>query len=275
MNIKLGFSTCPNDTFIFDALVHGKVDTEGLVFDYFMGDVEELNRSAFDITVDMTKLSYHAYAHVWEQYQLLDSGSALGFGNGPLLIAKENTEITASTRVAIPGKYTTANLLLQIAFPMIRDVKEMLFSDIENTVLEKNVDAGLIIHENRFTYTNRGLVKLADLGQLWEERTKLPIPLGGIVVKRSMNNDVKEAIQRVLHRSILFAMQHPEEPLAFMTQYAQEMDPQVMRKHVGLYVNDFSVTLGAEGKKAVGQLYQEAFNIGLLKKLPENIFVGE
>jgi len=185
MKLTLGFSPCPNDTFIFDAMVHGRIDTEGLEFDYFLADVEELNRKAFASEVDITKMSYHAYAYVADNYLILDSGSALGHKNGPLLISKRILQPSelAGARIAIPGKYTTANLLLSIAWPEALNKTEYLFSDIENALLNEEVDAGLIIHETRFTYYKKGLHKIADMGEYWEKLSGMPIPLGAIVIK--------------------------------------------------------------------------------------------
>src|SRR5512138_596122 len=199
MRLTLGFSPCPNDTFIFDAMVHGRIDTEGLEFDYFLADVEELNRRAFAGTVDITKMSFHAYAYVANNYLILDSGSALGRKNGPLLISKRelNPEELSGKLIAIPGKYTTANLLLGIAWPEIKNKKEYLFSDIETAIINEEVDAGLIIHETRFTYSKKGLLKIADLGEYWEKLTNLPIPLGTIVVKRSMPEEIALKVNRV------------------------------------------------------------------------------
>jgi 1,4-dihydroxy-6-naphthoate synthase len=191
MKLSLGFSPCPNDTFIFDAMVHGRIDTEGLEFDYFLADVEELNRKAFKGEVQITKMSYHAYAYAAHNYLILDSGSALGRKNGPLLISKReiSTDELESARIAIPGKYTTANLLFSIAWPGAIKKTEYLFSDIEKALLNDEVDAGLIIHETRFTYQKRGLKKIADMGEYWEKLTGMPIPLGTIVINRSVRSE--------------------------------------------------------------------------------------
>jgi len=199
MRLTLGFSTCPNDTYIFDAMVHGRIDTEGIEFELMMTDVEELNRYAFAAEIDITKISYHAYANIADSYTLLNSGSALGFKNGPLLISKYKVypdEIN-NLKIAIPGKYTTANLLLGIAYPEHKNKKEYLFSDIEDVVLSGEMDAGLIIHENRFTYQQKGLKKVADLGEFWETKTGLAIPLGGIVVNRKLSTAIQQKVDRV------------------------------------------------------------------------------
>ena len=194
MKLTLGFSPCPNDTFIFDALIHHKIDTEGLAFEVFYDDVETLNQKAFRGELDITKLSYHAFAYVANQYVLLDAGSALGFGVGPMLICKDDPEVLhaklsetgSSVRIGIPGKYTTANFLLGLAFPGATNKQELVFSDIENAVLDGRVDVGLIIHENRFTYQDKGLKKIMDLGDYWERETGCAIPLGGIVANRAL-----------------------------------------------------------------------------------------
>ena len=184
MKLTLGFSPCPNDTFIFDAMVHGRIDTEGLEFDYQLADVEQLNQKALRAEPDIVKLSYHAYAHVAKNYLILDAGSALGYKNGPLLVAgkKLSNQAINNATIAIPGLYTTANLLFSIMWPEAINKKEYLFSDIERAVLDGEVDAGLIIHETRFTYARKGLVKIADTGEYWEQLTGLPVPLGAIVV---------------------------------------------------------------------------------------------
>lgn len=276
MQLSLGFSTCPNDTFIFDAMVHQKIDTEGLTFDLTLGDVEELNKLAFSKDLAITKLSYHAYAHVFENYQLLESGSALGRNNGPLLISKNEYGLSdlESLRLAIPGKYTTASLLLQSLFPQAKNTTEMLFSDIENAVLSGEVDAGLIIHENRFTYKDRGLHKIVDLGAEWEAQTGNAIPLGGIVVDRSLPDEIKQTVQRVLKRSVEYAVNNPSESVSYMKQYAQEMAESIMKQHVDLYVNNFTVELGDEGRVAIKELYSRAFSNGIIPNLPKNIFLS-
>lgn len=275
MLITLGFSTCPNDTYIFDALVHHKIDTEGLEFEIVLADVEELNELAVSQGLDVTKLSYHAYAYVSNSYQLLDSGSALGHSNGPLLISKKpySTEDVPNLSIAIPGATTTANLLLQIAFPNIKQVTAVLFSEIESKVLSGEYDAGLIIHENRFTYSERGLSKIIDLGAYWEQTTNSPIPLGGIVIRRSIDELTKKKFERVLKRSLEYANSHPEEPVKYMRQYAQEMAEDVIKKHVQLYVNEYSLSLGKEGRKAIETLYTNAFAKGVIPQIPLDIFL--
>lgn len=275
MKLSLGFSPCPNDTFIFDAMIHGKIDTEGLSFDLILGDVEELNQRAFRGDLDITKLSFHAFAHLLDSYCLLDSGSALGRNCGPLLIAKQPLDKSAIEvgAIAIPGKFTTANFLLNLAYPLAQNKVETLFSDIESAVLEGKVDAGLIIHENRFTYQDKGLVKLMDLGEFWESTTGMPIPLGGIVAQRKLDRNILETINRVLRRSIEFAFANPKSALPYIRQHAQEMEEEVMYAHIDLYVNSYSLDLGREGKEAVQFLFEKAVSLGQIPRLEKAIFL--
>jgi 1,4-dihydroxy-6-naphthoate synthase len=277
MKLTLGFSPCPNDTFIFDAMVHHKIDTEGLEFDVILGDVEELNKKAFNNELNITKLSYHAYAYLTEHYVLLDAGSALGNNCGPLLIGKETLsfeEVEGKT-IAIPGKYTTANFLLSLAFPKARNKKPTLFSDIENEVIEGKVDLGLIIHENRFTYQSRGLKKIIDLGEYWERETQLPIPLGGIVVQRNLPLDIQQTVNRVMRRSVEYALAHPEQTLDYVRPHAQEMDTEVMMQHIRLYVNDYTVNLGKKGKAAIQQLFKTAKDLEIVSINNWDLFLTE
>jgi 1,4-dihydroxy-6-naphthoate synthase len=273
--LSLGFSTCPNDTFIFDAMVHHKIDTFGYHFDLLMGDVEELNQMALKSELDITKLSYHAYAYLWSQYAILNSGSALGKNNGPLLISKKKIypDEIEHLKIAIPGVHTTANLLFSIAFPKATNKKEYLFSDIETAILDQEVDAGLIIHENRFTYLNKGLIKIVDLGEFWENSTHQTIPLGGIVVKRSLSNQTQVQINQMIRKSIEYAYANPSSATAFMKQYAQEMQEDIMKQHTDLYVNNFTFDLGQDGQKSIEMLYTKAFDLGLIPSLPQDVFV--
>lgn len=274
MKLSLGISPCPNDTFIFDALIHQKIDTEGLTFEVHYEDVERLNYRALSGDLDVTKLSYHAYAYVRTNYILLAAGSALGFGVGPLLISRNpatagilaqmSPEDQASLKVGIPGTYTTANFLLGLAYPGLVRKEILVFSAIEKRLLSGEIDLGLIIHENRFTYQNKGLHLVRDLGDFWEKSTGSPIPLGGIVVKRALPQDVKQKINRVLRRSVQFAFDHPKSGLGFIRKHAQEMDESVMYKHIELYVNPYSVDLGEEGRNAVERLFQKASALNLI-----------
>ncbi|MBI2269333.1 MAG: 1,4-dihydroxy-6-naphthoate synthase [Bacteroidetes bacterium] len=266
--LTLGFSPCPNDCFIFDAMIHGKIDTEDLVFDVTMTDVENLNKKAFEGTIDITKLSYHAYAYLTDKYALLNSGSALGKGCGPLLISKfqvSNLKSQISNlKIAIPGKYTTANLLFSLAYPNAKNKVEMVFSEIEDAVLNGRVDAGVIIHENRFTYEAKGLKKIIDLGEYWEQHTQYPIPLGGIVVNRRIDKPIQQKINRVLRKSIEYAFANPADSRAFVKANAQEMSDEVIQKHIDLYVNNYTIELGKEGKKAIHLLFEEIKKLGIV-----------
>ncbi len=253
MNYELAFSPCPNDTFMFDAMVNGRIDTGGLAFDVHLADVETLNRAAMLGQYDITKLSYHAYAYVQDSYELLSAGSALGFGNGPLLVSRypQPSELPPTLRVAIPGRYTTAVALLKAAYPQLSNLHEYVFSDIEGAVLRGEADAGVLIHEGRFTYAQRGLQLVADLGALWEQRAGMPIPLGGIAVRRSLPAPAKQHIAQLMRRSVEYALAYPDAGAAFVSEHAQEMDEQVLRQHIALYVNRFSIDLGEEGQRAV------------------------
>ena len=277
MTLTLAFSPCPNDCFMFDAVVNRRIDLEGLEFDVRLADVEALNKAAFAGEVDVTKLSYHAYAHCAGEYVLLDAGSALGRNCGPLLISKRpisSEEVAAgAVRIAIPGKYTTANFLLGLAFPNARDKSELLFSEIEGAVLDGRFDAGLIIHENRFTYADKGLRKIVDLGEFWESETGAPIPLGGIVVRRSLPDRVKQAVNRVVRRSVEYAFAHRAASLPFVREHAQEMSEAVMYQHIDLYVNEYSVDLGPEGRRAVELLFGKARALGVIPPIERSLFL--
>jgi 1,4-dihydroxy-6-naphthoate synthase len=275
MKLTLGFSPCPNDTFIFDAIVHGRIDTEGLEFDYFLADVEELNHRAMNSDVDITKISIHAYAYVAENYLILESGSALGYRNGPLLISKNvlNTSDLSSSRIAIPGRFTTANLFFSIAWPEAKNKTEYLFSDIEDALLNEKVDAGLIIHETRFTFEKRGLRKISDLGEYWENLTGLAIPLGTIVIKRNIPENIALKVNRILRRSLEFAMNDSSASDDFVSGNAREIDRDVMKKHIELYVNEFSLELGQKGKEAIKELFSISSGKGIIPVVPERIFL--
>ncbi len=279
MKLTLGFSPCPNDCFMFDAIVHRRIDLEGIDFTVLMEDVEALNRRAFAHEIDVTKLSYHAFAYCTTDYALLDAGSALGRGCGPLLIsAREiSTEEVAAggVRIAIPGKYTTANLLLSLAFPHARNRVELVFSEIEPAILDGRFEAGVIIHENRFTYEAKGLRKILDLGEFWEGATGLPIPLGGIVVNRALPLEIQQSVNRVMRRSVEHAFAHPDASRAFVRAHAQEMSESVMQQHIELYVNDYSVDLGVEGRRAVEKLFERAAAAEIIShgRSPRPLFV--
>jgi len=260
MKITLGFSPCPNDTFIFDALVNRKIDTGEFEFDVVLEDVQTLNRWALEGKLDMSKVSYGVWPLLKDNYSLLDSGGALGQGVGPLLIAKNNIvpEAVNYLKVAIPGEQTTANLLFSLAFPHAKRKKFMLFSRIESAVLEGEVDCGVIIHENRFTYMQKGLVRLMDLGDFWEKQTHSPIPLGGIVLRNSFSPQVRNEIERLIRDSLGFSEAYYPDLSDYVLEHSQELDESVMRQHIDLYVNQFSLSLGQEGRKAVEKL-EEVF----------------
>jgi 1,4-dihydroxy-6-naphthoate synthase len=278
MKLTIGSSPCPNDCFMFDAIVHKRVDLEGLEFALHMADVEALNRAAFAGRAEISKLSYHAYAYCTRDYVVLDAGSALGRNCGPLLISKRpiSTEEVAAgaVRIAIPGTYTTANFLLGLAFPLARDKTELVFSGIESALLNEEYDAGLIIHENRFTYQSKGLKKIIDLGEFWESETGAPIPLGGIVVKRCLPDEVKRAVNRVLKRSVEYAFANRAASLPFVREHAQEMSEDVMYRHIDLYVNQYSVDLGADGRRAVETLFERARASGVIPAVKEPLFLA-
>jgi 5,8-dihydroxy-2-naphthoate synthase len=278
MRLTLGFSPCPNDCFMFDAMVHRRIDLEGLEFDVRMADIEALNAAAFAGQIDITKLSFHAYAYCIGAYVLLDAGSALGRNCGPLLISKREISrdevARGGLKIAIPGKYTTAHFLLSLAFPNATDKSELLFSAIEGAVLDGTFDAGLIIHENRFTYAAKGLKKIIDLGEYWESETGAAIPLGGIVARRALPEDVQRTVNRIMRRSVEYAFAHRTASLPFVRAHAQEMSEEVMYQHIDLYVNDYSVDLGREGRRAVEVLFQRANALGVIPGVAADVFLG-
>jgi 1,4-dihydroxy-6-naphthoate synthase len=277
MKLTLGFSPCPNDTFIFDAMVHGRIDTEGLEFDYFLADVEELNKRAFAAEADITKVSYHAYAYIAENYLILDSGSALGHRNGPLLVSRQDMDSSDLTqaRIAIPGKYTTANLLFSIAWPDAKNKKEYLFSDIPDILLKGEADAGLIIHETRFTYARMGLTKIADMGEFWEKLTGLPIPLGAIVIRKEFPLDIALKVNRVIRKSLEYAYKDSFASYRFVSENANDMDSTVMNNHIKLFVNEFTLDLGKHGKESINEMYRIASEKRVVPALPERIFLTD
>ncbi|HJV19032.1 MAG TPA: 1,4-dihydroxy-6-naphthoate synthase [Sediminibacterium sp.] len=265
MKLSLAFSPCPNDTFIFDALVHHKIDTEGFEFDVQLEDVQTLNEWAIDGKMDISKISYGVLPLVMNHYTLLNSGGALGMGVGPLLITRANSGVAieqkggaytlpAGATIAIPGKNTTAHLLFSLAFPEAQNKVFSIFNQIEDAVLSGKVDAGVIIHENRFTYQDKGLVKLTDLGAYWEETLQVPIPLGGIIIKKTIDPAIAATINRLIRQSIQYAFDHYPQVADYVKQHAQEMSEEVMRKHIDLYVNRYSLDLGPDGHQAVAEL---------------------
>jgi len=278
MRLTLGFSPCPNDCFMFDAMVHQRIDLEGLEFDVRMADIEALNAAAFAGQIDVTKLSFHAYAYCLGNYVLLDAGSALGRNCGPLLISKreiaQDDVARGGLRIAIPGTYTTANVLLSLAFPGATAKSQLLFSAIEGAVLDGTFDAGLIIHENRFTYAAKGLKKIIDLGEYWESETGAAIPLGGIVINRALPEDVQQKMNRIMRRSVEYACANRTASLPFVRANAQEMSEDVMYQHIDLYVNDYSVDLGREGRRAVEVLFERARAVGVIPPVQNAVFLG-
>jgi len=273
LKYTLGFSPCPNDTFIFDAMVNHKIDTEGLDFDIVLEDVQTLNEWALAGRLDFTKISYGVLPLLINQYVVLNSGGALGKGVGPLLIAKENNPDLDT--IAIPGENTTAHLLFSMAYPHLTNKVFKVFNEIEEAVLQEKVSAGVIIHENRFTYHLKGLKKIVDLGTFWENQLNIPIPLGGIIARRSLDRELILRTDRLIRKSVAYAFEHHHKELAaFVQQHAQEMSEEVMRQHINLYVNDYSLQLGADGKKAVLTLI-EVYNKlqNQEQHSPENIFI--
>ena len=275
--LTIGYSPCPNDTYIFYALVHGNVCVPGLEFREQLADVEKLNQMALEGSLDITKISYHALGHLREQYALLRSGSALGRGCGPLIVAKPGTTLDDIKRgpIAIPGKLTTASLLLRLYDPSITNIVVMTFDRIMNAVSTGEVIAGLIIHESRFTYPLYNLEKLLDLGAWWERHSRLPIPLGGILGKRSHGRDVLLQVEEGIQASLRYANAHVDEVLSYCKQHSQEMDEKVMKSHIDLYVNDFSLDLGQEGLAAVRRLFDEAEACGIFPRFGKALLVDE
>ncbi len=272
--ITIGFSPCPNDTYIFEALVNGRIDTGDYSFEPVLADVEELNKMAFLGKLDFTKISIGAYAAASPNYVILDSGSALGKGVGPLLASKTSIEMVDLSRitVAIPGKYTTANLLLSAFYPQITQKVEMVFSEIENAVLTGKVDAGLLIHEGRFTYMKKGLTKLFDLGEVWENNMNMPLPLGCIAASRNLRPTDRNAIDKLIRSSLEHANQYPQKGRPYIFEHSQEMAPEVIENHIALYVNEFSLNLGTEGRNAISFIIQKGIDQGLLPQLTQPIF---
>lgn len=254
MKYTLGFSPCPNDTFIFDALVNNKIDTRELQFDVRLEDVETLNELAIKNHLDFTKVSYGVLPLILKNYKVLNSGSALGKGVGPLLISKEAItfdEVNDCT-IAIPGENTTAHLLFTQAFPHAKNKIFKRYDEIENFVLNSDKKSlGVIIHENRFTYFDKGLQKVVDLGNFWEEKTGYPIPLGGIVGKRSIDEKILMQVDSLIRQSIEFAFNNYPLITDYVKIHSQEMEPEVMKKHIDLYVNNYSIQLGNDGKNAI------------------------
>ena len=283
MNITIGFSPCPNDTFIFDAMVNGKIDTEGLTFDVVMEDVQTLNEMAIDGKIDVTKISYGTLPLIQENYVVLNSGSALGMGVGPLLISSFPVPAPAVNQcvVAIPGKYTTAHVLFSLAYPEAHNKVFLRYDEIEGFVLRnkgslENIQAvhlGVIIHENRFTYQDKGLVKQTDLGAFWEDETGYPVPLGGIVARRDIDTEISKKINRLIKKSLEYSYAQGDQLTDFVRDNAMEMEESVMRQHIELYVNDYSIDLGERGKEAVMKFISVHSSINKIEMTGKPIFL--
>jgi 1,4-dihydroxy-6-naphthoate synthase len=273
--LTLGFSPCPNDTFMFYPLVHGLVDTGGILFHERLEDVETLNQFALKGELDISKVSYHALGHIRDEYALLRSGSALGRGCGPLLVAagRINPAELRGKTIAVPGRYTTALLLLRLFDPSLENFIIMPFNEIMDSVLSGNVDAGLIIHESRFSYQGFGLHKLVDLGEWWERETGMPIPLGGIVARRSLGIETIAAVEQALNQGVYYAQAHPDQAANYIREHSQEMSSEVCTEHIKLYVNDYSLNLGDDGIEAISFLLKRAEKAGLIPLSRVPIFI--
>ena len=272
MNLSLGYSPCPNDCFIFYALAHGKVAND-IEWQIRLEDVEALNQLAKQSVLDVSKISYHAYAHLIKDYVMLPSGGALGKGVGPLIVTKEKLESLSNKRVAIPGGLTTANLLLKLSQPDDINIVTLRYDQIMPAVARGDVDAGLIIHESRFTYPDYGLQKFLDVGEWWERTTGHLLPLGGIIAKRSLGEETLKRINNAIKESLEYAYAHPEKTKPYVAKYAQEMSEEVRQKHIDLYVNEYSLDVGEAGKAAVTELFKRAKERGFIPKVDKGIFL--
>jgi len=279
MKLTIGFSPCPNDTFIFDALINKKIDTGDLSFEAVLEDVQTLNNYARAGRLDISKISYGVLPLVLGEYIVLTAGGALGKGVGPLLISKNDIAVTENINdktIVIPGENTTAHMLFSLAYPKAQQKKFIIFSDIEEAVINGRADLGVIIHENRFTYQQKGLKKVIDLGEYWEQQTQYPIPLGGIVMKRSFSTALQKKADALIRKSVEYAFTNYPILAGYVKQHSQEMEEKVMRQHIDLYVNDYSIDLAEEGKEAVRKLltvYQQV-NPAITPPVQENLFVG-
>jgi 1,4-dihydroxy-6-naphthoate synthase len=273
--LSLGYSPCPNDTFIFYALVHGKIDTSGIFYKEILEDVETLNQMAQQAALDITKVSFHAFGFLRDTYCLLRSGGALGKGCGPLVVAREECSMhdLRGKTIAIPGGLTTAFLLLQIFDPELKQkIKIMPFHRIIDAVKNKEADAGLIIHESRFTYQQQGLKQIMDLGAWWEQETELPIPLGCIIARRDLGRELVSATDALIRKSLEYAFSHSEETKSYIKRHAQELDVHVTDQHIRLYVNDYSLDIKDEGLHAIEELFRRATDLGIIPKSSKPLF---
>lgn len=285
MKLSLAYSPCPNDTFAFHAMVHNHVDTEGLSFTVELTDVDRLNKSAAEGKYDVCKLSYHAFFYLSDHYAMLRAGSAIGYNNGPLLVTRKESvsffnddgsvhrNMLANLKVAIPGEKTTAALLLKVAYPECVKLTPVVFSEIEERVLSGEFDAGVLIHEGRFTYERKGLKLIEDLGDFWQTNTGAPVPLGGIAISRKFDNDLQQRVNRVLKRSIEFALSNPEFSKDYVCENARELETDVQKKHIELFVNNYSTDIGEMGENAVYLLYNKVLEIEpkIIKR--DNLFI--
>ncbi|GAB4302421.1 MAG: 1,4-dihydroxy-6-naphthoate synthase [Marinilabiliales bacterium] len=274
MKIKLAFSSCPNDTYMFAAIANKNINLHGIDFDIHIADIEELNKMCIAGENDVSKISISAFSKIWDSYKILKSGCAIVNDNGPLVISKSKIypDELQYAKIAIPGFNTTANMLLDIIYPGIKQKFEYLFSDIVDAVMSNETDAGLIIHETRFTYEKKGLRKVADLGQEWKSRTDLLIPLGAIAIKDSLPADIKNTISNILYNSILFGIENPGRNYDFIKNLSNEKSDEIIYKHIQLYVNDLSIELDNTGKKSIEIFYQNAYKNKLTNEPPNNIF---
>ena len=274
MKLSIGFSPCPNDTFIFDALINKKIDTEGIEFEAVLEDVQTLNEWAIEGRLPVTKLSYGVLPLVLHNYLLMDSGGALGKGVGPLLITRDEpaTVIVNDETIAIPGENTTAHLLFSMKYPQAKNKVFVRYDEVEAYVAAGK-GPGVIIHENRFTYADKGLKKITDLGDYWEQQTRVPIPLGGIVIKKELPRDVQKKVEALIKKSIEYAYTKYPELNDYIRNHSQEMSEEVMRKHIDLYVNNYSLALGSDGKEAVKTLMNVYEGMHAGKILEEEIFL--
>ncbi|MBW6510048.1 MAG: 1,4-dihydroxy-6-naphthoate synthase [Desulfuromonadales bacterium] len=274
-SLSLGYSPCPNDTYIFHALIHGLIPCGDLTFKERLEDVETLNQLALQGVLDLTKISFHAFGHLRDRYVLLHSGAALGRGCGPLIVADESLSLEQlrGKTIAIPGRLTTANLLLQLYVGGTENLLILPFDQIIAAVRQGRAAAGVIIHESRFTYQQYGLKQMLDLGQWWEEVTGHPIPLGGILAKRSLGEERIRLVDQALRRSIEYARNHPDQATSYIRQHAQELDDSVINQHIDLYVNDYSIDLGEDGLAAIHCLLEKAEQVGIIAKTDQPLTI--
>lgn len=274
-NLTLGYSTCPNDTFIFYALAHNLINSAGLAFKIELADVETLNQQARAGVFDVSKLSFAAIGHLLDTYGVLCSGSAIGRGCGPLVVARQGFNLNQidSEKIAVPGMWTTACMLLSLYLSKKPDVVPMPFNLIMPAVERGDLDFGVIIHESRFTYKNYGLICLLDLGTWWEEKTSLPIPLGGIAIRRDIAPETIRRVESAIRESTLYGFTHRTETESYIKKYARETSSVVIRRHIDLYVNDFTIEIGEQGKEAVETLFEMARNREILPESKRPVFV--